>query len=297
MGYINPLLRLPAGRALQNLPKSDRKRIEAVMRELRDQANTEAETAWRRRKSPMASYWRAVSTYARHIAHALSSPGIKNTSHTGRAYALTTTAGGRAYIADYFVERMGRHDFSNYINDALAADFACILAQHLADLAPPKPTCVPDDHLPASVTKQDRAALGIPSCGGPLCSESMHHPLCRKRAHNEKPAAELPVGAGELTNEEIVDLAVEPLGIDYDRMPHGVVKFARSLLDRAASRKAGSMLQFLAESGGAIETDCLEGRQIYRVWWPKANKRQYGWYPSPEAAIEEAQHEDKGGEK
>lgn len=71
MGYINPLLRLPAGQALQQLPKADRERIEAVMRELRDQANTEAETAWRRRKAPMAAYWRAVSTYARHVAHAL----------------------------------------------------------------------------------------------------------------------------------------------------------------------------------------------------------------------------------
>jgi ethanolamine ammonia-lyase small subunit len=71
MGYINPLLRLPAGKALQELPKADRERIEAVMRELRDQANQEAETAWRRRKAAMAAYWRAVSTYARHIAHAL----------------------------------------------------------------------------------------------------------------------------------------------------------------------------------------------------------------------------------
>ena len=72
MGYENPLLRLPAGQALRRLPKADRARIEAVMRELRDQANTEAENAWRRRKGPMAAYWRAVATYARHLAHALS---------------------------------------------------------------------------------------------------------------------------------------------------------------------------------------------------------------------------------
>lgn len=71
MGYLNPLLRLPAGRALLALPRADRQRIEAVMRELRDQANTEAEKAWQRRKGPMAAYWRAVSTYARHLAHAL----------------------------------------------------------------------------------------------------------------------------------------------------------------------------------------------------------------------------------
>lgn len=72
MGYLNPLLKLPAGRALLNLPPADRARIEAVLRELRDQANTEAENAWRRRKGPMAAYWRAVATYARHLAHALS---------------------------------------------------------------------------------------------------------------------------------------------------------------------------------------------------------------------------------
>jgi hypothetical protein len=72
MGYLNPLLNLPAGRALLALPAEDRARIEAVMRELRDQANREAENAWHRRKGPMAAYWRAVATYARHIAHALS---------------------------------------------------------------------------------------------------------------------------------------------------------------------------------------------------------------------------------
>lgn len=75
MGYINPLLDLPAGRALMALPAADRKRIERVMRELRAQANVEAETAHRRRKGPMYAYWRAVSTYARHTAHALSTAG------------------------------------------------------------------------------------------------------------------------------------------------------------------------------------------------------------------------------
>lgn len=55
MGYINPLLKLPSGRALLDLPAEDRARIEAVMRELRDQANTEAENSWKRRKGPMAA--------------------------------------------------------------------------------------------------------------------------------------------------------------------------------------------------------------------------------------------------
>lgn len=72
MGYDNPLLKLPAGRALLELSQEQRAPLEAVLRELRDQANIEAENAWRRRKGPMAAYWRAVSTYARHLAHALS---------------------------------------------------------------------------------------------------------------------------------------------------------------------------------------------------------------------------------
>ncbi|APP82723.1 hypothetical protein P2A78_20785 [Xanthomonas perforans] len=74
MGYLNPLLKLPAGQALQRLPPSERAHLEALMRELRNQANAEAEKAWRKRKrkGPMAAYWRAVATYARHIAHLLS---------------------------------------------------------------------------------------------------------------------------------------------------------------------------------------------------------------------------------
>ena len=71
MGYVNPLLRLPAGRRLMALPGADRRRIAEVCRELRGKANDEAEKAWRRRKGPMAAYWRAVATYARHLAHAL----------------------------------------------------------------------------------------------------------------------------------------------------------------------------------------------------------------------------------
>jgi len=72
MGYINPLLRLPAAKKLLALPLEQRAPIEALLRELRADADREAENAWKRRKGPMAAYWRAVSTYARHIAHMLS---------------------------------------------------------------------------------------------------------------------------------------------------------------------------------------------------------------------------------
>ena len=72
MGYRNPLLQLEAGRALSALPAAQRAPLERLLRELRHQANAEAEKAWAKRKGPMAAYWRAVSTYARHTAHALS---------------------------------------------------------------------------------------------------------------------------------------------------------------------------------------------------------------------------------
>ncbi|MCB5187401.1 hypothetical protein LG200_05200 [Methylobacillus caricis] len=77
MGYINPLLQLPAGKKLLELPASERQLIENVMRELRLQANDEADKAWKRRKGPMAAYWRAVATYARHIAHACSQRNVR----------------------------------------------------------------------------------------------------------------------------------------------------------------------------------------------------------------------------
>ena len=60
-------------------------------------------------------------------------------------YDLSTSEGGRRYIADFFATELRRHDFAGYINTHLAADFACALAQHLA--APQsRITLLPDDH-------------------------------------------------------------------------------------------------------------------------------------------------------
>lgn len=71
MGYENPLLRLPAAKKLLDLPPELRGPLQAVLRELREQADVEAENSWARRKGPLACYWRAVATYARHMAHTL----------------------------------------------------------------------------------------------------------------------------------------------------------------------------------------------------------------------------------
>ncbi|MDH6594339.1 hypothetical protein M2165_004228 [Variovorax sp. TBS-050B] len=73
MGYLNPLLKLPAvddliakGRALS---PGEREFLIDLFTQIRHQANREAESSWKRRKGPLALYWRWASTYARHIAH------------------------------------------------------------------------------------------------------------------------------------------------------------------------------------------------------------------------------------
>lgn len=93
--YINPLLKLPADRALLTLPDKQRTALEAMLRELRDQANDEAEKAWLRRKGPMAAYWRAVSTYARHTAHALSNSAHKARQDDSHVQAEKRSSGER----------------------------------------------------------------------------------------------------------------------------------------------------------------------------------------------------------
>jgi len=50
--------------------------------------------------------------------------------------------------------------------------------------------------------------------------------------------ASAPVAGEAPTDDEIIDMAVEPLGIDCDRMPYGVVIFARALLARYAAPQA-----------------------------------------------------------
>ncbi|MGV2895008.1 hypothetical protein ACNPPY_04380 [Achromobacter sp. AGC78] len=56
------------------------------------------------------------------------------TNQNNTAHDLSTSSGGRAYIAEYFATQLRRHDFAKYINSTLAADFACALAQHLSKM-------------------------------------------------------------------------------------------------------------------------------------------------------------------
>lgn len=49
-------------------------------------------------------------------------------------FDLNTPDGGRGYIANLFKTVLKRHDYRQYINERLAGDFACTLAQHFDDL-------------------------------------------------------------------------------------------------------------------------------------------------------------------
>lgn len=69
----NPVLALPAVARLRELPPESREALRAVLEDLRIDAATRAEQAWRRHKGPMAAYWKAVSVYARHIRRAIRS--------------------------------------------------------------------------------------------------------------------------------------------------------------------------------------------------------------------------------
>lgn len=67
----NPILALPAARRILDLPVELRRPLGTLLRELVTEADAKAHETWRRRKGIMAAYWRAVSTYAKHIAHAV----------------------------------------------------------------------------------------------------------------------------------------------------------------------------------------------------------------------------------
>lgn len=67
----NPLLALPAARALMDLPPASRAALQVILLDLAAAATWRANESWRRHKAPMAVYWKAVATYARHAARLL----------------------------------------------------------------------------------------------------------------------------------------------------------------------------------------------------------------------------------
>ena len=67
----NPVLGLPASRALQALAPELRALLAALLLDLRRDARLRSERSWASRKAFMAAYWAVVAVYAGHIARAL----------------------------------------------------------------------------------------------------------------------------------------------------------------------------------------------------------------------------------
>lgn len=80
----NPVLKLPAARAILDLPIEQRRPLGLLLRDLAHQADRDAEAAWRKRKGMMAAYWRIVSTYAKHLARVID-PAHARTTRMSRA--------------------------------------------------------------------------------------------------------------------------------------------------------------------------------------------------------------------
>lgn len=94
------------------------------------------------------------------VAHSTGTSGDNATSVA--RYELSTSEGGRRYVADFFARELRRHDFARYITTTLAADFACALAQHLAATGKQKVGAFPWENLPSYL---------IDKCEGDTISE------------------------------------------------------------------------------------------------------------------------------
>lgn len=70
----NPVLGLPSAQRLVELSPRERAALAAVLMDIRAEARVKADESWRRSKGPMAAYWKAVATYAGHIARATRRP-------------------------------------------------------------------------------------------------------------------------------------------------------------------------------------------------------------------------------
>lgn len=63
----NPMLALPAVKALMDFPDDQRLAIAAVLKDVVSDARGRAQVSWRQNKGPMAAYWKAVGAYAEHL--------------------------------------------------------------------------------------------------------------------------------------------------------------------------------------------------------------------------------------
>lgn len=64
----NPLTTLPSAAKLAAMPAELRAVWRSLMLEISADALAKAEKAWKKKKGPMACYWKATSVYAKHLA-------------------------------------------------------------------------------------------------------------------------------------------------------------------------------------------------------------------------------------
>ena len=67
----NPILTLPAVKALQSLDPEVRALLTALLCDLQRDARIRAQQSWDKHKPPVAAYWAAAGVYAGHLAKAL----------------------------------------------------------------------------------------------------------------------------------------------------------------------------------------------------------------------------------
>jgi hypothetical protein len=87
----NPVLALPAVRDFLMLPAEERRHAGILLRRLAGEADTEALQAWDRRRAMQAAYWRAVATYAKHVARAVD-PAEKRGGAKDAAFTVLQTS-------------------------------------------------------------------------------------------------------------------------------------------------------------------------------------------------------------
>jgi hypothetical protein len=67
----NPVLGLPSTKRLASLPVEVRTLLADIVWEIALDARERAQASWKRRKAPMAFYWKVVSVYAGHLSRAI----------------------------------------------------------------------------------------------------------------------------------------------------------------------------------------------------------------------------------
>ena len=115
----NPVLALPAFRALQSLLPEQRVLLVALLLDLQNDARDRAARSWAGRKAVIAAYWAAVGVYSGHLARCLGERAARSPRArlelVQEGYPDFVVAGWEAASTTYSVRReasgLGARDF------------------------------------------------------------------------------------------------------------------------------------------------------------------------------------------